>query len=99
MLFGQIQSASGKLNQIGRDMNQILTRRFQTNMSGPGICETCGQLLTWAHDHRGDQSGLDDGPYLPRRAPRKKATPKSPEENADMRAKAWATRRKIGGDQ
>lgn len=37
--------------------------------------------------------GLDCGPYLPGQAPRKKAAPKSPEELARIRAKAWQTRR------
>jgi hypothetical protein len=44
-------------------------------------------------DNKPDGSGLDDGPYLPGRAPRKKPAPKSPEELAAIRAKAWATRR------
>lgn len=39
------------------------------------------------------QTGLDDGPYLPRKGPRKKPAPKSPEALAEIRAKAWATRR------
>lgn len=38
-------------------------------------------------------TGLDDGPYLPGYAPRKKAEPKTPEELKAIRAKAWATRR------
>lgn len=37
--------------------------------------------------------GLDCGPYLPGRAPRKVPAPKSPEQLAEIRAKAWATRR------
>jgi hypothetical protein len=40
-----------------------------------------------------DGTGLDDGVYLPGRAPRKKPAPKSPEELAGIRAKAWVTRR------
>lgn len=44
-------------------------------------------------DRRPDNTGLDDGPYLPGHAPRKKPTPKSPEELKEIRAKAWATRR------
>jgi hypothetical protein len=44
-------------------------------------------------DNRPDGSGLDDGPWLPGCAPRKKPEPKSPEELAAIRAKAWATRR------
>lgn len=43
--------------------------------------------------------GLDCGVFLPGEAPRKKAEPKSPEELAAIRAKAWATRReKYGKD-
>jgi len=38
-------------------------------------------------------SGLDCGPYLPGRAPRKKPAPKSADELRAIRAKAWATRR------
>lgn len=37
--------------------------------------------------------GLDCGPYLPGAAPRKKMMPKSPDELARIRAKAWETRR------
>lgn len=44
-------------------------------------------------DSRPDGTGLDDGPYLPGCAPRKKAAPKSAEETAEIRARAWATRR------
>jgi hypothetical protein len=49
--------------------------------------------MTFPHDHKADKSGLDDGPYLPGRAPRKKPPPKSREELAAIRARAWATRR------
>lgn len=44
-------------------------------------------------DSRPDDSGLDDGPLLPGQAPRRKPPPKSPAELADIRARAWATRR------
>jgi len=44
-------------------------------------------------DSRPDGSGLDDGPYLPGCAPRKKPKAKDPSEIADIRARAWATRR------
>lgn len=51
-----------------------------------------------AHDHRPDRGGLDDGlVYLPGCAPRKKPAPKPPEEMADIRARAWATRRQKYG--
>lgn len=46
-----------------------------------------------APDRKPDLTGLDDGPYLPGRAPRKKTTPKTPEELRAIRAKAWTTRR------
>lgn len=38
-------------------------------------------------------TGLDDGPYLPGKAPRKKPAAKTPAELAEIRRKAWATRR------
>lgn len=38
-------------------------------------------------------TGLDDGPYLPGRAPRKKTTPKTPEELREIRTKACDARR------
>lgn len=44
-------------------------------------------------DERPDGSGLDDGPPIPGRAPRKKADPKSADELRAIRRKAWATRR------
>lgn len=37
--------------------------------------------------------GLDCGVFLPGEAPRKKMAAKSPEEMAEIRARAWATRR------
>lgn len=56
-------------------------------------CLTCGGTLTWEHDHKPDLSGLDDGPYLPGHAPRKKPAPKPSEELTEIRSRAWATRR------
>ena len=47
-------------------------------------------------DHKPDGSGLDDGPWLPGKGPRAKAAPKSKEQLAAIRAKAWATRRAVG---
>jgi hypothetical protein len=44
------------------------------------------------HDHREDQTGLDDGPYLPGRAPRKKRTADPAVVSAE-RKRAWKTRR------
>ncbi len=40
-------------------------------------------------EHRLDQCGV----YLPGHEPRKKPAPKTPEQLAAIRAKAWATRR------
>lgn len=62
---------------------------------GPAICHVCGSPLTWAHDHRADNTGLDDGPPL--HAPRKRPAPKSGDEMRDIRARAWATRRQKYG--
>jgi hypothetical protein len=59
------------------------------------FCEICGCETTFAHDHRADNSGLDDGPPL--HAPRKKPAPKSAEATREIRAKAWATRREKWG--
>jgi hypothetical protein len=56
-----------------------------------GICEICGVELTFEHDHRPDNTGLDDGPLL--RLPRKKTAPKSSDEARAIRAQAWETRR------
>lgn len=50
-------------------------------------------------DRRADNSGLDDGPYLPGRAPRKRPAPKPAAEVAAIRAKAWATRRARYGER
>ena len=62
----------------------------------PVWCATCGVETTFAHDHRDDNSGLDDGP--PINPPRRKPAPKSPAEVAAIRAVAWTTRRrKYGG--
>ncbi len=60
------------------------------------ICRACGGALRGdiVHDHREDMTGLDDGPYLPGRAPRKKPAQKSPEEMRLIRARAWATRKR-----
>jgi hypothetical protein len=64
-----------------------------SKMDYPDICHVCGLPLSWKHDHKPDQSELDDGPYLPGRAPRKRMEPKSPDEAARIRAQAWETRR------
>lgn len=36
-------------------------------------CDICGGQLTWVHDHRPDNTGIDDGPPFP---VRKKPAPK-----------------------
>lgn len=61
----------------------------------PEPCVVCGGLLTWAHDHRPDNTGLDDGPPL--NPPRKRLAPKLAAEIRDIRARAWATRRQKYG--
>lgn len=61
------------------------------------ICDVCGMDQSWLHDHKPDQSGLDDGPPLPGHAPRKKMTPKPADEVRNIRARAWATRREKYG--
>lgn len=55
------------------------------------LCPHCGQP-TATHDHRADLSGLDDGPYLPGQAPRKKSERTLQQMSAD-RMRAWETRR------
>lgn len=57
-------------------------------------CPVCSFETTFQHDHKPDNTGLDDGPDLPTR---KKPTPKPPEEVAAIRVLAWATRRAIYG--
>jgi hypothetical protein len=44
-------------------------------------------------DCRPDNSGLDDGPWLPGCGPRKKPTPKTAAEVREIRLRAWVTRR------
>lgn len=61
------------------------------------ICAHCGSETSQPHDHRPDNSGLDDGPPLD--PPRKKPVPKSREELADIRARAWKTRRNKYGER
>lgn len=70
----------------------------QAAEAGAPICETCGGVIAYPHDHRADETGLDDGPWLPGRAPRKKPIPKSPAEIREIRTRAWATRRARYGE-
>jgi hypothetical protein len=58
-------------------------------------CPICFGALTWQHDHQPDNTGLDDGPPL--NEPRKKPAPKSDAEMWQIRAQAWATRRRKYG--
>lgn len=58
-------------------------------------CEVCGGEQSWQHDHQPDNTGLDDGPPLP---VRKRPAPKSPEVLREIRARAWATRRRKYGN-
>jgi len=60
-------------------------------MTAMTICPACLTETTFPHDHKPDNSGLDDGPDL--YPPRKKAAPKSKETLAAIRARAWETRR------
>lgn len=60
-----------------------------------GECPLCGGKRTWSHDHRADNTGLDDGPPLCE--PRKRTAPKSQEETRTIRARAWKTRREMYG--
>ncbi len=60
-------------------------------------CAICSGELTWAHDHKPDESGLDDGVLLPGCAHRKKPPAKSADEFNRIRGQAWATRRKKYG--
>jgi hypothetical protein len=61
----------------------------------PEVCPICFGQLTWKHDHRSDNTGLDDGPPLV--APRKKPEAKSGDEMKRIRAQAWKTRRQKYG--
>lgn len=60
-------------------------------MTHPEFCELCQSEATFAHDHKPDNSGLDDGPDI--NPPRKKADPVPAEIAADRRKRAWETRR------
>lgn len=66
-----------------------------SKMDEPDICPICWLPLTWKHDHKSDNSGLDDGPEI--RKDRKKYAAPSPEAARDARARAWATRREQYG--
>ena len=57
----------------------------------------CDDLALHLRQHPCD--GLDCGVWLPGQAPRKQAAKKSPDEMADIRARAWATRRRNYGER
>lgn len=75
----------------------IELHRQARDASAP-ICTTCGGVIAFLHDHRPDETGLDDGPWLPGRAPRKKPAPKPNDEIREIRTRAWATRRAKYGE-
>lgn len=54
-------------------------------------CPVCGAEATFAHDHRYDQSGLDDGPLI--KTPSKPTKRKTARAMKEIRRKAWETRR------
>lgn len=68
----------------------MCARCFMTNREAAllGSLSQCG-----FPDNKSDLSGLDDGPFLPGRAPRKKPAAKSADDLRIIRSKAWATRR------
>jgi len=57
------------------------------------VCEKCGGLTDFEHNHRADNTGLDDGPWLPGCAPRKKPEPKPPHVVRNTKLRGWVTRR------
>ena len=65
----------------------------EAEANGAPYCQHCGGVMAYPHDPRPDETGLDDGPWLPGRAPRKKTKPKPPEELRAIRMRAWMTRR------
>lgn len=58
-------------------------------------CPICFGEQTWKHDHKPDNTGLDDGP--PIEPERKRYTFKPETDVAAVRKKAWETRRKKYG--
>lgn len=78
--------------------SHIVPEGREADLSTENWCDVCSASTSFVHDHRPDNSGLDDGPWLPGQQPRKKPAPKSPDEMAAIRAKAWATRRKALGN-
>lgn len=64
---------------MGETIEQIVERNMRAARENP--------------DHKPDESGLDDGVWLPGQAPRKKPAPKPAVEMSKIRSRAWATRR------
>lgn len=57
-------------------------------------CAICGGPQKYKHDHKADNSGLDDGPPLKSERPYTRRLPlKSADELAAIRKRAWETRR------
>lgn len=59
------------------------------------ICPVCFGVMSFPHDHKSDNSGLDDGPFI--RPQRKKQAPKAAAELKQIRHRAWQTRRERYG--
>lgn len=88
-----------------RNCRALADQQLKRNTKNPGtehiarnilrFCESAGitgSVLRRTIPGHGS-TGLDDGPYLPGKAPRKKPEKKTPEELRAIRLKAWETRR------
>jgi hypothetical protein len=82
-----------RLRQRFRDEHLV---GFLDLLDEPEVCG--GALTSRAHDHRSDNTGLDDGPPL-RDARMRRYPTKSPDEYRAIREKAWQTRRQKYGTQ
>ncbi len=78
-------------------LTKFIQQRDAAIASGADYCADCGQVNGWPHDHKPDGSGLDDGPWLPGRAPRKRPARKQADELSEIRKRAWTTRREKYG--
>lgn len=83
----------------GDPVADFIRMRYDAIAAGADYCLACGQVNAWPHDHQPDNTGLDDGPWLPGCAPRKKPDPKSAAELTAIRKRAWQTRRNTYGQQ
>lgn len=88
---GMSSPSSGESQSVQSDCGSPSSRARLTTNSRRSICPVCGYETSFEHDHKPDNSGLDDGPEI--NPGRKKAARKSPEVTAEIRARAWATRR------